>query len=300
MHWSFESGGPPIGNCTPKEINTVIFDDNSFLTPTDTVTIEVLNAYCKNMYWKHTENFTPTFMAADTIVLRNPVLYIYGSVELSETMDYQYGGLIYFDQFEEPNFVADTITSRGKVILNDIRFQGINDVVLLGDDLTLLVAPGDGIFKSAYLDHGTYNLNGKHMSVGGFFSNIKNPRTLIIENSKATIQYDFDRAWWIDGDNLEFHAENSTIYNQSFMGTIFTEYGTNLKYHNIELNGPVDSLANKFNVTEYNLVSINMESGLVTGNFIADTVFLRGRNSGMFNKSTTNVVYLDSIYCSIN
>ena len=125
--------------CTPKEINTVIFDDNSFLTATDTVTIDVLNAYCKNMYWKHAENFTPTFIGC----LIQPVLYIYGSVELSETMDYQYGGLIYFDQIEEPNFVADTITSRGKIILNDIRFQGINDVVLLGDDLTLLVDPAN-------------------------------------------------------------------------------------------------------------------------------------------------------------
>ena len=28
--------------------------------------------------------------------------------------------------------------------------------------------------------------------------------------------------------------------------------------------------------------------------------FCVDRNSGMFNKSTTNVVYLDSIYCSIN
>ncbi len=54
-------------------------------------------------------------------------------------IDYQYSGEIYFDHFEETNFVADTITSRGKIILNDIRFQGIDDVVLLGDDLTLLV-----------------------------------------------------------------------------------------------------------------------------------------------------------------
>ncbi len=299
-HWSFSSGGPPIGNCTPKEINTVIFDDNSFLTTTDTVTIEVLNAYCKNMYWKHSGDFTPTFMVPDTNLIRNPVLYIYGSVEFSESMNYQYAGLIYFDQFEEPDFVADTITSRGKLILNDIRFQGIDDVVLLGDDLTLLVDPPNFIFTSAYLEHGTLDLNGYHFSMGGFFSVFKNPRTLILENSKATVQYDYDRAWWIDGDNLQLFADNSTLYNKSFMGTIMTEFGSSLKYHNIELNGLVDSLANRYNVTEYNLVSINMESGLVTGNFVADTIYLRGRNSAMFNRSTTNVVYLDSSYCSIN
>ena len=295
-HWSYTSGGPPItAMCTPKEINTVIFDDNSFLTPTDTVFIDVLNAYCKNMYWKHSDAFTPTFIGADTTVL-----YIYGSVELSESMDYQYGGLIYFDQIEETNFVADTATSRGKIILNDIRFQGINDVVLLGDDLTLLVDPPNNIFRSVYLEHGNFTLNGNHLYTGGLFSVFKNQRTLNIENSKATVQYDFDRAWWIDADNLQFFADKSTIYNESFMGTIFSEHGSNLQYYNVELNGPIDSLANQGNITEYNLVSINMESGLVTGNFIADTVYLRGRNSGMFNKSTTNVVYVDSIYGSIN
>jgi gliding motility-associated-like protein len=295
-HWSYTSGGPAItAECTPKEINTVIFDDNSFFTPADTVTVDVLNAYCKNMYWKHSGNFKPVFIGADTTVL-----YIYGSVEFSDSMDYEYAGLIYFDQFEESNFVADTITSRGKLILNDIRFQGIDDVVLLGDDLTLLVDPGNNIFRSVYLEHGNFTLNGKHLSTGGLFSVFKNQRTLNIENSKATVKYDFDRAWWIDGDNLQFFADKSTIYNESFMGTIFTEYGNNLQYYNIELNGPVDSLANKSNITEYNLVSINQESGLVTGNFIADTVYLRGRNSGMFNKSTTNVVYIDSLYGSIN
>jgi len=295
-HWSFTSGGPPItAMCTPKEINTVIFDNNSFLTATDTVTVDVLNAYCKNMYWKHDTTFTPTFIGADTTVL-----YIYGSVELSTTMDYQYAGLIYFDQIEETNFVADTITSRGKIILNDIRFQGINDVVLLGDDLTLLVDPANSIFRSVYLEHGNFTLNGNHLYTGGLFSVFKNQRTLNIENSKATVQYDFDRAWWIDADNLQLFADKSTIYNKSFMGTIFSEHGSNLQYYNVELNGPIDSLANQNNITEYNLVSINMESGLVTGNFIADTVFLRGRNSGMFNKSTTNVVYVDSLYGSIN
>ncbi len=44
------------------------------------------------------------------------------------------------------------------------------------------------------------------------------------------------------------------------MGMI-TDEEVNLKYYNIELNGPIDSLAKSNNISEYNLVSINMELG---------------------------------------
>jgi gliding motility-associated-like protein len=209
-----------------------------------------------------------------------------------------YNGRIYFDQFVEPNFVADTITSRGHVILNDITFQGIDDIVLLGDDLTLLTDVDPP--KSVYLEHGSLILNGKHLFTGGFFSVFKNSRTLNLVNSQATVKYDYDRAWYVDGENLNLLADNSTIYNESFMGAMMTEYGDYLKFNDIVLNGPIDSLANKGNITEYNVISINKESGLVTGNFIADTIYLRGRNSAMFKNSVTNVVYIDSIYGSIN
>jgi gliding motility-associated-like protein len=299
-HWSYTSGGPPIDErCTPKEINTVIFDDNSFLTEADSVKINVMNAYCKNMYWKHSANFKPIFTEPDTM-MQITVLYIYGSVEFSESMDYQYQGLIYFDQFDETDFVADTLTSRGKIILNDIRFQGIDDVVLLGDDLTLLIDPPNNIFRKVLLEHGNFTLNGKHLTAAALYSIYKNPRTLNLVNSRATIKYDYDRAWWVDGTNLQLYADNSTIDNQSFMGTMMTENGTYLKYYNVEMNGPVDSLANKNNITEYNVVNANMESGLITGNFIADTIFLRGQNAAMSNKSTTNVVIIDGFYGSIN
>ncbi|MCD4681864.1 MAG: gliding motility-associated C-terminal domain-containing protein, partial [Bacteroidales bacterium] len=139
-----------------------------------------------------------------------------------------------------------------------------------------------------------------HLKTGGYNAAYKNPRTMNMENSEMTVHFDFDRAWEVDGDNFNLYAYNSTLYNESFMGTIMTEYGEYFEFWNVELNGPVDSLANKWNTVEYNVVSINMESGLVTGNFIADSILIKGNNSGIFKHSTTNVVIIDGQYGSIN
>lgn len=295
-HWSYSSGGPPIDEkCTPKEINTVIFDNNSFSAPDDTVFIDVLNAYCKSMYWKQSSDYNPSFIGPDT-----SVLYIYGSLELKENMTYGYLGELLFDQYDEPGDIADTIYSRGNLILNHIRFQGINDVVYLGDDLELFIDPAAQIFMSVYHEHGTLVLNGQHLTSGGYFSYYKNNRTLNMENSKASVRYDYDRCWEINGTNFQLEAYNSTLYNESFMGTIWTEFGNSFDYWNVILEMPVDSLANQNNIVSYNEIYVNNESGLVYGNFIADTIYLRGRNSAISNNSTTNVIYLDSANCSIN
>ncbi|OQX75338.1 MAG: hypothetical protein B6D61_10585, partial [Bacteroidetes bacterium 4484_249] len=299
-HWSFESGGAAIdGICTPKEINTVIFDDNSFNTPSDTIFIDVLNAYCKDMYWRQSDAYNPVFSGPDT-----SVLYIYGSLKLSENMDYQYYGDIYFDQYNEPGYVADTITTNGRLILSDFHFQGIDDVVYLNDDLTMFVDAPNFIFNNVILEHGGLVINGNHLNCGKVYSVFKNQRILNIENSKVTVKYESagqkdKRAWFIDGDNLEFFANNSTIYDSAYESGIVTLNGDYFKYHNIVLDNFGDSLANFDNIVEYNVISMNVGSGKAFGNFIADSILMRGKNSEIIGKSTTNLVILDSLSCWI-
>jgi gliding motility-associated-like protein len=296
-HWSFTSGGVPIPEqCTPKEINTVIFDDNSFLTGSDTVTVDVKNAYCNSMYWKNSSMYDPLFINSDT----TSGLYIYGSLELSHSMNYAYSGTIFFDQFNDPLVLADTITTRGNLFLNHIRFQGINDEVVLGDDVTMFIDPPNSIFRSVFLEHGALVLNGNHLSTAGFYSTYKNNRTLNMVNSDVTLRYDYGKAWRVNGANLNLFAHNSNIYNQSLQGSMMTENGDYLKYHNVYLNGFTDSLANLNNVVEYNIISANEIWGIITGDFIADTILLRGQYSGIYKKSKTNVVIIDTASGSIN
>jgi gliding motility-associated-like protein len=297
QHWSYTSGGPPIEDkCTPKEINTVVFDDNSFERANDTVYIDVRNAYCNNMYWVHSEaDFKPTFLGADTTVL-----FVYGSMMLNDSMNYEYYGEVFFDQFNDPGGQPDTIYSKGHTFWNDIYLQGIDDVVVMDDDLTLYVDPGTQVFRIVHHNHGEFRLNGNHMRTGGYYSLFKSPRALNMTNSQATVLYDFERAWWVEGENFELFADNSTIFNESFMGTVVTENGDYFKYNDVIFKGPVDSLYNKNNMVEYNIVDIQMESGLVAGNFIADSVLMNGSNSGMFQTSTTNVVMINAMNGSIN
>jgi gliding motility-associated-like protein len=296
-HWSFTSGGPPIPEeCIPKEFSTVIFDDNSFNLPNDTVAVDVKNAYCLNMYWKNSSLYNPLFISIDTTIS----LSIFGSLELSNSMRYGFRGLIYFDQFNEPMAMADTITMRGNIFLNHIRFQGINDEVVLGDDVTMFIDPANNIFKSVYLEHGALVLNGNHLSTGGFFSTYKNPRSLNMVNSTVTLRYDYGKAWRVNGTNLNLQAYKSDIFNQSLQGSITTEEGTYLKYYNVYLNGFTDSLCNVSNVVEYNNIFANDIWGIITGDFIADSIMLRGRYSGIYKKSKTNVVLIDSALGTIN
>ncbi len=300
-HWSYESGGPPIDEeCTPSEINTVIFDDNSFVNANDNVSVDVLNAYCKDMLWIHSESYKPVFIGADTTVL-----FIYGSLELNDSMDYKYEGIIKFNEIRESKGIKDDpdyILSAGKIILNDIYIQGIDDNIELHDDLTLFTKPNPPgmVFRKVHFEHGTFNTNGFHLSCGAVLSNYENPRTLIIENSEVTVNMREDWVWLVNGENLELFANNSTIYNEALSGTIMSRKGDSLKYYNIVLNNIFDSLANKNNITEYNVVSIQGPTSLVTGNYIADSILLRSNQAAMFGNSTTNVVIIDSLQGSIN
>ncbi|MCD4695648.1 MAG: gliding motility-associated C-terminal domain-containing protein [Bacteroidales bacterium] len=293
QRWSYSSGGSPIEDqCIPREINTVVFDNNSFENPVDTVFVDIGNIYCKNMWWKHDGSlFNPAFISTDT-----SVLFIYGSIMLNDSMDFKYKGEVYFDQYNELNDQPDTIYSKGNIFLNDVYLQGINDIIIMDDSMTLET----GQSTVLHHNHGTFSLNGNHLRTGAYHSIIKSPRTLNMENSRATVQFNSDRAWWIEGDNFELLATNSTLTNKSVNGTIITKNGSYFKYNNIIVDGPVDSLYNKNNIVEYNVVDLRMDVCLVAGNFIADSILLNGNGSGIFDNSTTNVVMVNAINASVN
>ncbi|MCB0806452.1 MAG: hypothetical protein KDC05_11690, partial [Bacteroidales bacterium] len=314
-HWSNTSGGPPIPErCVPREINTVIFDTLSFTSPTDSVYIEVLNAYCKNMIWINDSlDFSTRLMGADT-----SVLYVYGSLLLSDTgsMSWQFTGDLLFDQFEEANDTADIIHSKGNVITSNIRLQGLNDTIKLWDDLNIFydtLAFPDPIFTYLYHENGTFDLNGKHLNTGGYISNYKSPRTLILDNSRVTAVSPTEkrggilkRAFWLNGTNLTLSAENSLITKGWVEGAIYSEYGDVLNFNNIQFKGTAsDSLFNRFNTANYNLVKSSTfgtqisKEGSQLSHFTADTVILNSNNSGIYQESDINVVILNGNICEV-
>ncbi|MEZ5196479.1 MAG: hypothetical protein R2764_08795 [Bacteroidales bacterium] len=69
----------------------MIFDDNSFINADDVVTVEVLNAYYNDMLWLNTDALY-TFISADT-----GCFIRLWRLQLTENMNYQFNGEIYFD-----------------------------------------------------------------------------------------------------------------------------------------------------------------------------------------------------------
>ncbi len=292
LHWSYESGGPPIG-CLPREENTVIFDDKSFLAPNDTIYVKVPNISCKSMLWTHSGSFTPIFVDSS-----KTDLYIYGDLLLSESMDYRFESVLHFDEISGDKAGGNTIMTNGKLLLNDIIFQGINGEWELLDDLSLVAL--DPPSRFIYLEHGVLVTNGFTINAGGLVSDFKNVRGLDISNSEINLRVSNTYGWLIDGDNLDFEAGGSTITNNALFSFVATKDGYDtLRYNNIVMNGPLDSLVNSNNIVEYNVIIQNGPVGWIGGNFIADTILFNGPSSGMFKTSQSNVVILDTANCLI-
>ncbi|HPE57303.1 MAG TPA: gliding motility-associated C-terminal domain-containing protein [Bacteroidales bacterium] len=293
QHWSKSSGGLPImDKCIPREINSVVFDNNSFTGTHDTVYVNVSIAYCNNMWWKFdTILYNPIFQSSDSTLL-----FIYGSLMLKETLLFDFNGEIYFDQFIETANLPDTIYSKGLTFLNNVYFQGKDDVIILDDPMRLSV-----INKCILFHHyGTLNLNGNEISTGGFYSNKEFERTLNLNNSTLSVNYSANRALWLEGNNLLLNSNNSTIINNSTGGSIVLLNGSTFSFDKIIVNGGGDSLYNQNNETFYGKVDILGNASLISGSFTADSIFLRGYKSGIYKKGDIKVLIVDGLNGSIN
>jgi gliding motility-associated-like protein len=297
QHWSRTSGGEPI-DCVPKEIVHVIFDDNSFLTPSDTVYIDTTNALCKDMLWLQDSSMYKPVLVGDV----DSKLFVYGSLYFGPGMQNNFLGLTYFDNINDtgPNYIH----SNGTVFKNDIRMQGKGDHIILGDDIEMLVdtTVNPPIFNSIFLEHGGFETAGHTVTTAGFFSTFENERTINIEGSDVILKYEDHEGWWVYGENLDLYAENSTIYLTNFQTVMLTEKGGPdklLQYHNVVLDSILCVVDNAACVAGYNEIYCNSMAGFISGNFRADTIYMKGSGCAMAEKSTTNVVYIDSTNCSV-
>jgi gliding motility-associated-like protein len=295
-HWSFSSGGPPI-YCLPREENTVVFDDNSFTSPSDTIYVKKPNISCKSLLWKHSDNYTPIFV--DSI---KTDLYVYGDLLLSDSMDYRFEGIIHFDEISGEKEGANTITCNGQKLLNDIVFQGINGEWILMDSLELEREPSDPPeLGTIFLEHGKFVTNGKTVTCTSLNADYNNVRKLDMKNSDIyLIREDDNYAWVIDGDSFELEAEGSTIINVKGTNDIYTYDGDYFKYNDIVVEGDGNTLDNSNNTVEYNVIAQKGLLGEIKGNFIADTILFTGSSSSMQNTSETNVVIIEATKVSVS
>ncbi|MEI6766288.1 MAG: T9SS type A sorting domain-containing protein [Bacteroidota bacterium] len=234
-HWSTSSGGLNT-SCIPGPNTNVHFDANSFFSPNETVTLDVNDAYCRDMDW--------------TGVLQNPMLggnytnlRIFGSLTFDPTMFNNFPGYVYF---QGPS-AGNTITCAGSYFYT-VYFSGSGAYTLLDD------------FTAQYdinFDYGTLNTNGKTITVNNFYSNTLNYRTLNLSNSTLNINYSMQ----FYSTNLTLNGGTSSLNILTNQNIGFYNWGTapasNIQMYNVSFAGPASIYGNN---------TINGTLSLVGGN----------------------------------
>jgi gliding motility-associated-like protein len=260
IHWSASSGGPG-GECPPTPLDNVFFDGNSFPVPDQSVTINVKNAYCRDMTWTGAAN-NPSFEGIDTNNLR-----IYGSLKFIDAMEQQFGGHAYFESTE----TGKTVEMAGNVFFKNSYFQGRFGGWTLQD--------GFQTSDTLYFLHGHLNTNGQKVDCNNFNSVDTTTRILTLDTSTVQVYQPQADAWYINGINLEFHGEKSLIRALGNPeGHVRSDNSALLQYNNVELYGMQSQLKN-YAICRYNLVTFFGPMSESNGNCSIDTLTFKSSSS---------------------
>jgi len=193
-HWSYSSGGPG-GACIPTGADNVFFDANSFDGQAGIVTIDVQNAFCRDMSWAGATG-SPILMGDMDRNLR-----IYGSLQFIEDMELQFEGDVHF---ESPR-LDNTIASAGQLFRQDILFDGYQGGWKLADSLA--------VANFIYFEQGSLETTGQPFTCARFLSGNARPRLLSLDNSHIMLRF-LDvgfSTWELNLNSLEFYAGSSLI-----------------------------------------------------------------------------------------
>ncbi|RYD57597.1 MAG: choice-of-anchor D domain-containing protein [Sphingobacteriales bacterium] len=151
-HWSLSSGGA-AGCAVPTRIDSVVFDTASFTATNQFCTINQ-NAECKNMIWRN--------IKTGAGINGSSQIDIYGSLELSATMNYNHGGYILF----QSTTAGNTIRTNGKTVTSYFQFQCLNSN---NGEYTLL----DKLTSTNWvlINYGKFYSGGNDIDVHSFYAN---------------------------------------------------------------------------------------------------------------------------------
>ena len=228
--WSFTSGGAG-GACVPTAGDNVFFDANS--GNSITVTIDVENAYCRNMTWTG---------AAGAPVLSGTAdkgMHVFGSLVFVPNLKQSFLG----DFFFEGANVGNTITSAGRIFNRDIYMDG-SGTWTLTDSLS--------VFNNFYFKQGDFNTADKQVFTRNFLSRDGNTRKLTLGKTKWTLrnldpQNYFNLEWNMNPLKLTLEASNSIIdFSNKHASMVASPTGGELKYNVVLFSGGDGSFSNGF------------------------------------------------------
>ena len=212
-HWSYSSGGSS-GACIPMIYDDVFFDGNSFISTDDSVMVDSMNIYCKNMDWTNATNH-PRFINGT-----DKVHYISGSMTLIDNMSFYNDGETFF-VWEQS---GKTIDMAGNAFLAKITFCDSGQWTLLD---TLVVLDNLIHFKGELI------ANQFLISAKSYTGNSSNAKILNIQNSEFHILGKVDGlfSWRETGSTNIITAGSHIKFYGS--GTLETVGFGNTIYHNV-------------------------------------------------------------------
>lgn len=234
-NWSLVSGDPNASNgCLPGPGDHVFFDSLSFQGPGNVVTVDVANAFCKNMCWLGATGHPILTSTSNQSILR-----VWGSIELITDMDQDFQGSLWF----EARDTANTLKMAGKVWHRDIVFKGEGGGWTLLDSLK-----SDKVYRTPFGIHlmwGALNTNGQYVEAYGFICKGNLPRSLELGSSHVKMTGHFAGTYGgpflIIGNNLSFDAGTSTIelaYSTNHGGRVPRIIASNQTFHNVIFSAP--------------------------------------------------------------
>ncbi len=189
--WSTTSGGTG-GASLPTSSLDAIFDGNSGAV---TVTIASGNTGVRDA----------TFTGFTGTLAGSAAVSIYGSLTIASGMTNSYTGDITFAATSG----TKTITSNGKTFGGNIIFDGVGGTWQLGDHITVDSA------KSIALTNGTFDANGKNVSIGSFSANT-GTKVLTMGSGTWTLTGSSIAVWSGDWTNTTLNkGSNPIIANYS-------------------------------------------------------------------------------------
>ncbi|HPE56829.1 MAG TPA: hypothetical protein PK904_10550, partial [Bacteroidales bacterium] len=226
-HW--RTSDNQIPNEVPDANDNVIFNEDSFINPFDTVYVLTGNPTCHNMTWEN---------LVDTVVLWGSTSIvsfdIFGSVTLHPNLRNQYSGKITLLSNETGN----TISCAGSNFRGDLYFEGSGEWILQDTLIVLdtnawrytIFESNTGFGNSFLIKHsnGKLDLNEHGIAAGSFITGSNNSCELNIENCHIYLL----NSWTLNGEYLNFLATGSYIYIGKSMTNL---YGDEIIYNDVDV-----------------------------------------------------------------
>lgn len=271
-HWSYSSGGAG-GACIPTYRDNVFFDQNSFITQQDTVTIDSTFSECHNMQWINIST-QPTFLH-----FAGNQMNIYGSLRLDTAINGDIRGYVRFLSTHTGNYIY----CGSQIFKDSIVFMGTGGAWTLYDSLT---GSNQSLINLVY---GNLNTNGQTVTARGFLSSNTFARQLTLGASQIKL----DGLWRVNGTNFVFSSGSSTIQLSSNNAQFITENGPGFIYHNVHfISQTGTSTLRLTNVTvSYNKVIFN-NNGTILGEHVFDSLLFMPGNLYQLEKGKTQTVNL--------